>query len=241
MSNRVISKEYESAKEILKFTDYVAMPVTIDATDVPEVVGKKIMKAGTPIGGKSGTILLEGKKAESKLADAEPAYLVTGDEDNNKIKWIAVMPGTVGHSIKIKIEAGGTEDTTVEVGKDSNFDVITVKAKKTDPSTIIATAAEVKAKVEAHADAKKMVTCELVGDGSVAVVAVSATALDGGADATVANAEGILLKDVDVTNGDREGAMLIWGFVDVSKIDQSIPISGDNGLVKQLPKITFLK
>lgn len=33
------------------------------------------------------------------------------------------------------------------------------------------------------------------------------------------NAVGILLHDVDVTNGDANGTLLIWGFVDLKKLD----------------------
>ena len=33
------------------------------------------------------------------------------------------------------------------------------------------------------------------------------------------NAVGILLHDVDVTDGDANGTLLIWGFVDLKKLD----------------------
>ena len=33
------------------------------------------------------------------------------------------------------------------------------------------------------------------------------------------NAVGILLHDVDVTEGDTNGTLLIWGFVDLNKLD----------------------
>ena len=33
------------------------------------------------------------------------------------------------------------------------------------------------------------------------------------------NAVGILLHDVDVTDGDANGTLLIWGFVDLNKLD----------------------
>ena len=39
------------------------------------------------------------------------------------------------------------------------------------------------------------------------------------AKATGANAVGILLHDVDVTDGDANGTLLIWGFVDLKKLD----------------------
>jgi len=48
-------------------------------------------------------------------------------------------------------------------------------------------------------------------------------------------AEGVLLYDVDVTNGPREGSMVISGYVDVNKIPAA-PVAEIN-----LPKITFMK
>lgn len=35
------------------------------------------------------------------------------------------------------------------------------------------------------------------------------------------NAVGVLLHDVDVTDGDNNGTLLIWGFVDMSKLDST--------------------
>lgn len=49
-----------------------------------------------------------------------------------------------------------------------------------------------------------------------------------------AAAEGVLLYDVDVTNGPREGAMVIAGFIDLAKIPKAPAETVD------LPRITFL-
>ena len=50
--------EYVSRKGILKFPDhYVAMPVMVDDAGVtPDEHGKKIVKAGTIVGGKTGSV-----------------------------------------------------------------------------------------------------------------------------------------------------------------------------------------
>lgn len=50
--------EYVSRKGILKFPDhYVAMPVMVDDEGVtPDEHGKKIVKAGTIVGGKTGSV-----------------------------------------------------------------------------------------------------------------------------------------------------------------------------------------
>lgn len=250
MSNRVISKEYESAKEILKFTDYVAMPVTIDASAVDEVAGKKIMKAGTPLGASSGSILLDGAKAINKLTTAIAGSVTTGSAGVDEIKWTAVTPGVDGGKVKITfVEGSATEITTVAVTTSGEHEIITVTlAKPSDDVT--ASVADVIAAVKNHEpvseeNAAGGLVVGVPGDGVTPTTTIATLAnaaeLTGGADATVAGSEGILLKDVDVTDGDREGAMVIYGYIDVSKIDETIPIPGDEGLAKQLPKITFLK
>lgn len=55
----------------------------------------------------------------------------------------------------------------------------------------------------------------------------------------VANAQGVLVNDVDVTNGTTTGTLLIAGFVDLDKMpeDAAALVEGATGLTK----ITFLK
>lgn len=62
------------------------------------------------------------------------------------------------------------------------------------------------------------------------------------AKATGSNAVGVLLHDVDVTYGDGNGALLIWGFVDLNKVD-STTAALINAEVKTALKggVTFLK
>jgi len=62
------------------------------------------------------------------------------------------------------------------------------------------------------------------------------------ADASAEGAEGVLLNDVDVTHGAKEGAMLIHGFVAVDKL----PYGDDNAdaaeaAAEVLPMIKFIK
>ena len=52
------------------------------------------------------------------------------------------------------------------------------------------------------------------------------------------DAEGVLLNDVDVTNGDAPGAMLIHGFVDLNKLPEA-PCADAIAALKT--RITFLK
>lgn len=123
MANRVRTIEYGNRKEILKFNDFISTVVTVSDEGVQATNGKKIVKAGTIIGGLTKPVLLN--------------------------------PG------------------------------------------------------------------ELVEDKNTAEKA--------------SGAEGVLLYDVNVTNGPREGAMVIWGFIDLAKTPAE-PVAEIN-----LPQITFMK
>lgn len=54
-------------------------------------------------------------------------------------------------------------------------------------------------------------------------------------------ATGILLHDVDVTNGDNNGTLLIWGFVDLTKLDSTTAALITATRKSELKNITFLK
>lgn len=55
-------------------------------------------------------------------------------------------------------------------------------------------------------------------------------------------ATGILLHDVDVTSGDANGTLLIWGFVDLTKIDSTtVELITATRKTELAGKITFLK
>lgn len=59
---------------------------------------------------------------------------------------------------------------------------------------------------------------------------------------TTAPATGILLHDVDVTGGDNNGTLLIWGFVDLNKVDATTAALITETREEELAgKVTFLK
>lgn len=62
------------------------------------------------------------------------------------------------------------------------------------------------------------------------------------ASASVASdAKGILLHDVDVTTGDANGTLLIFGFVNVDRIDATVMAKNDEYVKEALKGIYFLK
>lgn len=54
-------------------------------------------------------------------------------------------------------------------------------------------------------------------------------------------ATGVLLHDVDVTNGDNNGTLLIWGFVDLNKLDTATAALITATRKSEMKNITFLK
>lgn len=55
-----------------------------------------------------------------------------------------------------------------------------------------------------------------------------------------ADAVAILLHDVDVTEGNANGTILVSGYVDYDKLDTDVQALVTNALVARLPKITFI-
>lgn len=54
-------------------------------------------------------------------------------------------------------------------------------------------------------------------------------------------ATGVLLHDVDVTEGDTNGTLLIWGFVDLNKVDNTTAALITATRQSEMPSIKFLK
>ena len=92
--------------------------------------------------------------------------------------------------------------------------------------------------ITANAEGKKIVPAGTIVGGKTKAVLLNPqepvvsknTAADG------ANAEGVLLNDVDVTYGAAPGAMVLFGFIDISKMPEP---PGDEAKVA-LPMIKFM-
>jgi hypothetical protein len=103
--------------------------------------------------------------------------------------------------------------------------------------------------ITANADGKKIVPAGTIigGTGSTNTILGNDTVVatvhntQGGATTTAGagvDAEGVLLNDVDVTNGDAPGTMLIHGFVNLTKLPAA-PVADVITALKG--RITFLK
>lgn len=81
--SKFVTNTYGGTKELLKFPDhYVALAVTVDDDGVAAVDGKKIVPAGTIVGGKTGAVLgnLNQKVVEKIVIGDLDAHTATGAE-----------------------------------------------------------------------------------------------------------------------------------------------------------------
>lgn len=66
-------------------------------------------------------------------------------------------------------------------------------------------------------------------------------AVNEASDSVASTAKGILLHDVDVTTGDANGTLLIFGFVNVNRIDATVMEKNNEYVKKALKGIYFIK
>ena len=89
--------------------------------------------------------------------------------------------------------------------------------------------------VEADANGKKIIKAGTPVGGSTSVLTNRQTVLTKGAE----NAQGVVLHDVDVTDGDGRAALVIAGYVDLYKLDADV-VTIANEAAKTLNRIVFL-
>lgn len=91
--------------------------------------------------------------------------------------------------------------------------------------------------ISAGEDGRKIIKAGSAVGGTTSVLTNRQTALQKTTTAT--QAQGVLLHDLDVTDGDANGTMLVFGFVDLNKIDTDAQPASD--VQEALTKITFMK
>ena len=94
--------------------------------------------------------------------------------------------------------------------------------------------------LSAGSDGKKIIKAGTAIGGDTDVLTNRQTVLKVTNDSTNGSkSQGILLHDVDVTEGDANATMLVSGFVDLNKIDTTA--QPDASVKTKLTKITFMK
>ena len=242
--SKFVETEYLNKKEILKFPDhYVALAVMVSDEGVePNEDGKKIVPAGTIVGGATKPVLdnldepVVDKNTPPAKATKNFAVAEAGGENIN-LTLTAVEPGAAGNSISLTMSSSSpASGNKVEVVV-SDTDIVVKPV--VDSGAVTSTIGDVVNAINANADAKALVVASADEDVLDKVITknVAKTNLAGGSDGTVTGAEGILLNDVDVTYGPAPGAMLIHGFVDLNKLPE-VPAFG---AAAALPMIAFIK
>lgn len=89
--------------------------------------------------------------------------------------------------------------------------------------------------VEADANGKKIIKAGTPVGGSTSVLTNRQTVLTKGAE----NAQGVVLHDVDVTDGDSRATLVIAGYVDLYKLDADV-VTIVNEATETLNRIVFL-
>lgn len=224
----VIVKSYGAPKDILfLLNDYSAIAVNVDdANVVAGSDGKKIVPAGTIMGGGVFDDLTAsavpadgiGVAAEGILlhdvdvtdGDTLGTLLVRGIVDEAKLD---VKP-TLAQKEQLKqiiFVNGGSSADAVAFLMSKSFTAVNIKVSNTG--------------VSANAAGKKIVSAGTVLGGALAdpttgAVAASTAATDNSNNPTPA--EGILLYDVDVTDGAAPGVLLVQGVVDEAKLSGAV-------------------
>ena len=242
--SKFVETEYGSTKEILKFPDhYVALAVMVDNTGVQaDDNGKKIVPKGTIVGGVGGSVLADTSLPVADKKAPVAAALLTGDlAAGTAIMWRAKATGVAGNGISVESvdPSGNTQALAVTLSSQK----ITVSLATDGSGDITSTAKQIAAKVNETNDVKDLVVATaLFPDSTEPVEELTETNLVGGAAVGTFGAEGVLLNDIDVTYGAKEGAMIIHGFVAIDKL----PYGDDNDTVAAaagavLPMIKFIK
>ena len=243
--SKFVQTDYLNKKEILKFPDhYVALAVMVDDSGVSaDADGKKIVPAGTIVGGKDAPVLenldqpVVNKNTPPAKATKNFAVAEDGGGENINLTLTAVEPGAAGNSISLTMSSQNAATSgKVEVAV-TGTDIIVKPV--VNEGTVTSTIGDVVNAINANAAAKALVVASAPDDVLTTVITkdVTKTFLADGSDGTVTDAEGILLNDVDVTYGPAPGAMLIHGFVDLNKLPE-VPAFG---AAAALPMIAFIK
>jgi hypothetical protein len=231
MNLRIEKTTYTQDPEWLASDKKVHRPggVTIDSTKVAAVDGKKILKAGSPIGkGSSG-------KFEPYTAAVAASKSLGVVADKNAIKFTANGAGAAGNAIKVQLLDPSGNDKAL--GVSISGDTIVVSLATGPAGAITSTAAEVIAAVNKDLVVKQLVTAANSGtsDGTGVCAAVEATALAGGTAATVVPTD-LLFNTVDVTDGDEIAGSLLVGVV----LEARLPVALDAVCKATLKGITLV-
>lgn len=111
----------------------------------------------------------------------------------------------------------------------------------TDPFVAVSIIVDDTLGVTDQATGRKLVKAGTPLAGDLTERETAFVAVNEASDSVASNAKGILLHDVDVTTGDANGTLLIFGFVNVDRIDETVMAKNNEHVKEALKGIYFLK
>lgn len=87
---------------------------------------------------------------------------------------------------------------------------------------------------------KKVVKAGTPLTGNLDARTIAFTAASAGSSTEASDAVGVLLHDVDVTTGDANGTLLLFGFVNTNRIDATTKAKLTDTVKKAMPMIKFV-
>ena len=216
--------------EILATYPGAISSVAVQVSDIGLVAdehGKKILPAGTIIGGIGESVFEDGTRLVARHGDGMLVTSLVGMD--NDISYIAKAPGAI--TVAYVLPVPSTPLSVAVAGA-----AITVTLETDAAGDIVSTANDVKAAVNAFAPAFALVEAKNIvgdsGDGVVTVMPVTALTFNAG----VTVPDGVLWNDVDLTYGAYPGAMIIAGNINVD----NIPFPPSAAQKTALRRITFM-
>lgn len=111
----------------------------------------------------------------------------------------------------------------------------------TDPFVAVSIIVDVALGVTDPSTGRKIVKAGTPLAGDLTKRETAFVAVNEASSSLASDAKGILLHDVDVTAGDANGTLLIFGFVNVDRIDATVMAKNDEYVREALKGIYFLK
>ena len=194
--------------------------------------GKKIIKAGTPVTG--------------SLVARNSAFAKASDTSGTKGTWTLQITTAFATDETITIDgttytcgASESADNRVFAGANANAQAASLKNIIVDARFDVTVSTDTLTFTQKVADSTGTgpVVSKTSTTGAIGSVTAGTSPVDG-----TNNAVGVLLHDVDVTAGNANATMLIFGFVNLDRLDAATQALITNAVKIALnAKVTFLK
>lgn len=242
MANRIKTTTAVNVNQILFYTDpqvsvgILAANTGIDADDA----GKKIIKAGTPMYGDleaRGTAFVKASTTDTGTKGVYTVQITTAAAVGDKI----TIEG-------VDYECAAAEDVAGKkfAGANAAAQVTSLLKMVECDDFVVAAVSGATDKIgftQKVAETGNSPTASVTQVASTGAMVISSATVTAGSTGVVSsNAVGVLLHDVDVTAGNENATLLIFGFVDLNKVPSAALDAIDSSTKAALKGgVTFLK